>query len=55
MPVIRPAVPADEGFLVGLTSRLADFDLPPWRTSQQIADADPWWPRRRRARRSDLP
>jgi len=40
MPVIRPAIPADEGFLVGLTSRLADFDLPPWRTSQQIADAD---------------
>ncbi len=38
--MIRPAVPADEDFLVGLTARLADFDLPSWRTSGQIADAD---------------
>jgi len=36
MPVIRPAIPADEGFLVGLTSRLADFE--PAALAHQPAD-----------------
>ena len=40
MPLIRPAVAADEVFLLDLTERLADFALPPWRTAKEIADAD---------------
>ena len=40
MPVIRPAVPADEVFLIALTARLAEFDVPPWRTRAEIAGAD---------------
>jgi GNAT superfamily N-acetyltransferase len=40
MPVIRPAVPADEAFLIALTPRLADFPVPPWRTREEIAVAD---------------
>jgi len=40
VPIIRPAVRADEAFLFALTGRLADFDVPPWRTPKEIADAD---------------
>lgn len=40
MPTIRPAVPADEAFLTGLLWRLADFEVPPWRTAKEIADGD---------------
>ena len=40
MPVLRAATPSDEPFLLGLTSRLADFPLPPWRTGEEIARAD---------------
>jgi ribosomal protein S18 acetylase RimI-like enzyme len=37
---IRPARLDDEPFLVGLTPRLADFPLPPWRAAEEIAQAD---------------
>jgi ribosomal protein S18 acetylase RimI-like enzyme len=40
MPIIRPATPNDETALLGLTDRLADFPLPPWRTAGEIAAAD---------------
>jgi ribosomal protein S18 acetylase RimI-like enzyme len=40
MLTIRPACPDDETFLMGLTPRLADFALPPWRTADEIAQAD---------------
>ncbi|MGH7585505.1 MAG: GNAT family N-acetyltransferase [Gemmatimonadales bacterium] len=40
MPRIRAARDDDEPFLLALTSRLADFPLPPWRTAREIADAD---------------
>jgi len=40
VPSIRPAAPADEAFLTGLLGRLADFEVPSWRTAAEIADAD---------------
>ena len=40
MPLLRPATLSDEPFLFGLTSRLADFPLPAWRTGEEIARAD---------------
>jgi GNAT superfamily N-acetyltransferase len=40
MPNLRAALPADEAFLLGLTRRLADFPVPPWRTGREIAGAD---------------
>ncbi len=38
--LIRPATNADKDTLKQLARRLADFDLPPWRTAHEIADAD---------------
>jgi ribosomal protein S18 acetylase RimI-like enzyme len=38
--LIRPATTADKDTLKQLARRLADFDLPPWRTAHEIADAD---------------
>ena len=38
--VIRPATIADEATLSALATRLATFDLPPWRTPGEIARAD---------------
>jgi GNAT superfamily N-acetyltransferase len=40
IPAIRPATPADEPFLLALTSRLAAFPVPSWRTREEIAVAD---------------
>src|SRR5262249_23318517 len=40
MPILRAATVADEGFLLALTPRLADFPLPPWRTAPEVAAAD---------------
>ena len=40
MPVLRPARPADEPFLLQLTGRLARFPVPAWRTPEQIQAAD---------------
>ena len=37
---IRPARHDDETFLAGLLPRLADFPLPEWRTSDEIARGD---------------
>jgi ribosomal protein S18 acetylase RimI-like enzyme len=37
---IRPARHDDEAFLVSLLPRLADFPLPAWRTSEEIACGD---------------
>jgi ribosomal protein S18 acetylase RimI-like enzyme len=37
---IRPARQDDEAFLVGLMPSLADFPLPAWRTTEEIAQAD---------------
>ena len=37
---IRPASPADEATLTALAWRLADFELPEWRTAGEIASAD---------------
>ena len=38
--LIRPATSSDRDTLKQLARRLADFDLPPWRTANEIADAD---------------
>ena len=38
--LIRPAASSDRDTLKQLARRLADFDLPPWRTAHEIADAD---------------
>lgn len=37
---LRPAQPGDEEFLFRLTARLADFDIPSWRTKREIDLAD---------------
>lgn len=37
---IRPATPNDEEVLRALARRLAGFEPPPWRTKENIADAD---------------
>jgi ribosomal protein S18 acetylase RimI-like enzyme len=38
--LIRPATNSDRDILKQLARRLADFELPPWRTAHEIADAD---------------
>ena len=40
VPTIRPAVAADEPVLIALTTRLAEFSVPAWRTPREIAEAD---------------
>ncbi len=40
MMMFRRARPADEAALLGLTARLGDFPVPPWRTATEIATAD---------------
>jgi GNAT superfamily N-acetyltransferase len=37
---IRPASSADQAILTSLAWRLAEFELPPWRTAEEIARAD---------------
>jgi ribosomal protein S18 acetylase RimI-like enzyme len=37
---IRKAVPGDERHLIELSARMANFDLPPWRTADEITSAD---------------
>lgn len=37
---IRPAVPADRAFVLGLAGRMADFDPPPWRTRAELIAGD---------------
>lgn len=37
---IRPALKADEAFVLRLTDELGDFPVPPWRTPGEIAAAD---------------
>jgi ribosomal protein S18 acetylase RimI-like enzyme len=37
---IRSATPADREFLTALAERLADFDRPPWRSHDEIAEGD---------------
>lgn len=37
---IRSATPADRQFLFDLAARLADFDLPPGRTAEEISGGD---------------
>ena len=37
---IRPATAADEHSLLVLASRMANFELPPWRTADEITSAD---------------
>ena len=37
---IRPAVPADRAFVVGLAERLANFDPAPWRTRSELVAGD---------------
>jgi GNAT superfamily N-acetyltransferase len=39
-PIIRPAAEADEPFIRECAARLAAFDLPDWRTAEEIARAD---------------
>ncbi|MFN7963048.1 MAG: GNAT family N-acetyltransferase [Thermoanaerobaculia bacterium] len=34
---LRPARPDDYDFLIELTYRLADFEIPPWRSREEIA------------------
>jgi ribosomal protein S18 acetylase RimI-like enzyme len=38
--MIRPATPADEPAVLTLTHELADFAVPPWRTADEIRQAD---------------
>jgi ribosomal protein S18 acetylase RimI-like enzyme len=38
--VLRRATAADRATLMGLAARLAGFDVPPWRTAEEIAAAD---------------
>lgn len=45
---IRLATPADRDFILSLGDRLADFDRPPWRSAEEIAEGD------RRALRQQL-
>ncbi len=40
MHLLRDAIPSDEPFLLRLTSRLAAFPVPPWRTPEEIERAD---------------
>lgn len=40
MRPLRPATVADEAFLLDLTSRLAAFDVPSWRTPVEITRGD---------------
>lgn len=40
VPLIRPALGADQPFLLALTTRLAEFSVPSWRTPREIAEAD---------------
>jgi ribosomal protein S18 acetylase RimI-like enzyme len=37
---IRQAAEGDRTFILSLADRLADFDCPPWRSAQEIADGD---------------
>lgn len=37
---IRPGGPEDEAAVLAMTARLADFPVPPWRTSDEIVHAD---------------
>jgi ribosomal protein S18 acetylase RimI-like enzyme len=37
---IRRALPGDERHLLELSARMANFDLPPWRTADEITGAD---------------
>ena len=37
---IRPATAADERALLTLASRMANFELPPWRAAEEITGAD---------------
>lgn len=40
MIAIRPAGPQDRAFALGTVMRLGDFGPPPWRTSEEIGEAD---------------
>jgi len=40
MTTIRPATAADYPSILEVTARLADFDLPPWRTADEIVEAE---------------
>lgn len=40
MVTLRRALPADEATLLGLSTRLGEFPVPPWRTAHEIATAD---------------
>jgi ribosomal protein S18 acetylase RimI-like enzyme len=40
MATLRPAVSEDREFLRALTTRLGDFPVPTWRTTEEIARAD---------------
>ncbi len=37
---IRPATPDDRAFVLGLLPRMASFELPPWRTPDEIIAGD---------------
>lgn len=37
---LRPATPADTAAILALTHELADFDVPPWRSADDIRRAD---------------
>jgi ribosomal protein S18 acetylase RimI-like enzyme len=37
---IRPATAADEATLLALASRMANFEVPAWRSAEEIVDAD---------------
>ena len=38
--IIRPATPADRGFVLDLAARLAAFALPAWRTAPEVIHGD---------------
>ena len=38
---VRPALPSDRSFILGITPRLAQgFELPPWRTAREVVAAE---------------
>lgn len=40
MTTIRPAQPADRDFVLALADRLVSFDVPAWRSKDELADGD---------------
>ncbi|MGB9178901.1 MAG: GNAT family N-acetyltransferase [Pyrinomonadaceae bacterium] len=51
--IIRTAVDGDEEFILSLASRLADFELPPWRTPEEVEAGTRLWLKKALSSRSE--